>query len=76
MTSTPVKTEDYKSLDLHRLRTYVNERIKDSKRMEDYAIEIGKDSLAKACRHSKIVGMCIVNEIDELEGRPPTYVIT
>lgn len=58
---------EVKVLDLHRLKTFINERIKESRRWEQSAINRSQDSIASAHHHSAAVGESILAEISSLE---------
>lgn len=52
------------NLDLHRLRTYVSERVKESARMEEAAWARGQDAIARSHHHSTAVGRQLLAEVE------------
>lgn len=59
------RVADYSALDRVRLRTYIHERVKESKRL---ASVTRHESIAHAHKHSVKVGQQILDEIDKHWG--------
>lgn len=55
-------------MDLKRLRVYVNERVKESKRL---AASTSHESIRRAHSYSALVGEQILQEIDEQSPKEP-----